>query len=159
MRHSIPLDALPAEVLAKLIRKQGTAPFVGCTMAVPFAQLVSDNGGRKYGARAVRTANGGYRAAMFLAAPYRAAKDALQQRARLAMGHQKITGDPVRLTVQLWYPDLRRRDMLNYAKLLCDAMKGVVFQDDSQIVSAEWLVVGVDKQQPRALVTVVPQQP
>lgn len=40
---------------------------------------------------------------------------------------------PMRLTIQLFFKDRVKRDCQNFGKLICDAMNGCVYNDDSQI--------------------------
>ena len=59
----------------------------------------------------------------------------------------------MRLTVQLWFPDRRRRDADNAAKTIMDALNGIAWGDDSQV--AELTVTRqVDRHRPRAVITV-----
>ena len=55
---------------------------------------------------------------------------------------------PVRLEVDLFFGDNRRRDIDNWHKILLDSLTGVIWKDDSQIV---YLAVtkGIDKENPR----------
>ena len=57
------------------------------------------------------------------------------------------------LSVVLWLPDRRRRDVDNCAKSICDGLNGIAYLDDSQIIE---LTVrrAVDRERPRAEVTV-----
>ena len=60
---------------------------------------------------------------------------------------------PVRLGVNLWFPDRRRRDVDNVAKSVLDALNGVAWNDDSQV--AELIVArDLDRDEPRAEITV-----
>ena len=52
----------------------------------------------------------------------------------LAMGVRKPIEGPVRLTADLHYTDRRRRDLDNGVKTIADAMEGLAYKDDSQIV-------------------------
>ena len=153
MSRAIALASLPVEVQAKLRKAGGSgSPFIAATIIVPFDALCPDN--EKYGARCIKTPQGKFRAAMFLSSRYRTAKDRLEHTARTAMHGQRPAAGPVRLTVQCWFPDLRKRDMLNYAKVLCDSLKGVAFLDDSQIVVADWMLRGIDREAARMIVGV-----
>ena len=72
---------------------------------------------------------------------------------------EPLTG-AVRLSIGLWLPDRRRRDLDNCAKSICDGLNGIVYQDDSQI--AELIVRRfVDRQRPRAEITfeAIPRPP
>lgn len=77
----------------------------------------------------------------------------IKQVAEQAMtGLDPITG-PVKMEVDLIFPDRRRRDAPNYLKTLCDALNEVCYKDDSQI---EHLIVRkqVDKSNVGVLIKV-----
>jgi crossover junction endodeoxyribonuclease RusA len=63
-----------------------------------------------------------------------------------------IDGD-VALTLAIYLPDRRRRDMDNIEKAIKDALNGVAYEDDSQVA---WCLKErfVDKADPRVVVTV-----
>jgi Holliday junction resolvase RusA-like endonuclease len=67
----------------------------------------------------------------------------------------QLTGDMV-LHARCFFPDKRKRDAGNYRKLITDALSGVVYADDSQLVSETWERAGFDKQSPRIEVTLRP---
>ncbi len=82
----------------------------------------------------------------------RAYEDAVSVAARTARGAEPFEGT-VRLSVALWLPDLRRRDIDNCAKSICDALNGIAYEDDSQI--AELIIRRhVDRERPRTEVIV-----
>jgi len=60
---------------------------------------------------------------------------AFRERVRRTLAHlkKKPTKDKLRLRIRFYFKDKRRRDLDNYQKALIDALKGVVFEDDSQI--------------------------
>lgn len=73
--------------------------------------------------------------------------------ARQAMaGRPPMTGD-LAMTIQFVFPDHRRRDIDNSAKLVLDGCNGIVFEDDSQVVDLH-LTKKVDKKAPGIYVTV-----
>ncbi len=114
-----------------------STPFVGpVTIVVPFDCLCPDNA--KFGAMVVRGKGGKPRASLYLSSKYREAKRRIAEIAQQVMGTMAPCLDGVSVEFAVWWPDRRRRDMMNYAKILCDAMNGVVFEDDSQIVTAHW---------------------
>ena len=90
--------------------------------------------------------------------------DAYKQRVRWAAvmalhraGHRrdawKPLETPVRITLEVFFPDRRRRDLDNVQKAIGDALQGVLFVDDSQVV--EWRTrKSVDRENPRCEVTV-----
>ncbi len=59
---------------------------------------------------------------------------------------------PVKLTATVYRPR-RQGDLDNFAKALCDALAGLVYADDSQIVESHWYLL-LDRQNPRVEVTV-----
>ena len=126
--------------LTKLVRAKPVVPhtpFVGpVTIVVPFSDLCPDN--QKFGAMVVRGKGGKPRASLYLSSKYREAKRRIAELAQEAMGTMAPEGGDVEATFQVWMPDRRRRDMINYAKLLCDALSGIVYEDDSQITHARW---------------------
>jgi Holliday junction resolvase RusA-like endonuclease len=63
--------------------------------------------------------------------------------------------EPVTVEVLLWLPNDRRRDPTNILKASLDALSGVAYDDDKRIRSLAWLVMGVDRQNPRAEITVM----
>ena len=46
----------------------------------------------------------------------------------------KVTDKPVRLHLDVVFGDKRKRDLQNCFGSICDALNGVVYEDDSQIV-------------------------
>ncbi len=60
---------------------------------------------------------------------------------------------PVELTVTLYMPNEQRRDILNYAKLIADALTGIAYRDDSLIHAAHF-VRCIDVDHPRAVISV-----
>lgn len=59
-----------------------------------------------------------------------------QQITRLYPKFQIMDND-VRINLQFDFNDKRRRDLLNLPKSFCDALNGVIYNDDSQITSGE----------------------
>ena len=95
----------------------------------PWAVVVPDNGGAKYGVVKGR---------MILSKRYREAKEKAHAIALLSCGGQRFGEGCVRVSVNVHPPDARKRDITNTLKLLCDAMSGAAYTDDRQIV---WLDV------------------
>ena len=60
---------------------------------------------------------------------------------------------PVRLTLRLWFGDRRRRDADNVAKAVQDALNGIAWLDDCQVVELS-VTRGVDPGSPRTEATV-----
>ena len=82
----------------------------------------------------------------------KAYEEAVGWAARAAGVHEPCDGG-VRLDIMLWMPDRRRRDLDNCAKSICDALNGIAYEDDSQIVE---LIIRrhVDRDRPRAEIRV-----
>ena len=126
--------------LTKLVRAKPVVPhtpFVGpVTIVVPFDALCPDNA--KFGAMVVRGKGGKPRASLYLSSKYREAKRRIAEIAQEAMGTMAPAGGDVEVHFNVFWPDRRRRDMHNYAKLLGDALISVVWEDDTQIVRSSW---------------------
>ncbi len=73
--------------------------------------------------------------------------------ARLAMaGRPPLTG-PVELTLRIWRATAARADGDNILKGVSDALNGIVWEDDSQIVTCHWYKA-IDRDRPRVEVLV-----
>jgi Holliday junction resolvase RusA-like endonuclease len=75
------------------------------------------------------------------------------------LGHewQPLFTTPIAIKVALIEPNRSaKRDLLNYQKLICDAMSGVVYSDDSQIDDAHFMRGTPNIDRPRAEITVTP---
>ena len=46
-----------------------------------------------------------------------------------------MTKKPLVMELQVWFGDQRKRDLQNCFDTICDALEGIVYEDDSQIVS------------------------
>jgi Holliday junction resolvase RusA-like endonuclease len=57
-------------------------------------------------------------------------------------------GDEYAVTMQIYFPDARRRDLTNVAKSVEDACNGILWYDDSEIIHLELHGV-VDRVRPR----------
>jgi crossover junction endodeoxyribonuclease RusA len=87
-----------------------------------------------------------YRGRRFLTNDAKENKESIGWEARMQYRGKPIS-DPVVVKVSLWWSDRRRHDLDNIKGLL-DALTGILWDDDSQIV--ELLITkGVDKQNPR----------
>ena len=67
-------------------------------------------------------------------------------------GNEKLKGD-LRLHADCYFPDLRKRDAGNYRKMIGDALSGIAYSDDSQLVSETWERKGIDRENPRIEIT------
>lgn len=60
---------------------------------------------------------------------------------------------PARLTIEIYWPDNRRRDLDNAAKSIGDGLNGIAYDDDSQLIELN-VSAHLDRITPRAVVTV-----
>ena len=61
--------------------------------------------------------------------------------------------DKVMLSLSLFFKDERKRDVDNYTKLVIDSLKGICFEDDSQVYDLN-ITKAVDSSEPRIMVEV-----
>jgi Holliday junction resolvase RusA-like endonuclease len=89
---------------------------------------------------------------------YRARKKRAREQLEAQLGDGwRAIAVPVRVRLELIEPNrTAKRDILNYQKLVCDAMTGLVYVDDSLIDDAHWKRGAVDIDRPRAEITVSP---
>ena len=86
-------------------------------------------------------------ASIYMSADCKAIKEDYQYQAKLQWKDEILTGD-IRLTIRLYFGTKRKVDWDNFHKLSMDALEGIVFENDSQIV--EVLVSKhYDKENPR----------
>lgn len=81
----------------------------------------------------------------------RALKEQYQLEARVQWRGKPLEGD-VELSIALYFGTKCKGDWDNYHKLPCDALSGIVYQDDSQITRA-LVTKHYDKQRPRIEIT------
>lgn len=119
---------------------------------VPWPYLVSDN---KHFKPALRRVRGGGTAFRLLLTPeYRNAKAALRALARDIWGDAPPDEGALTWHATVYVPDDgARRDIVNFAKCLQDALTGIVYADDSQIVLAVWALGGVRRDHPGCALT------
>ena len=60
----------------------------------------------------------------------------------------RIRTDDIDLRIELFFGDLRKRDVDNYNKIVLDVCTGILWEDDSQIQSL-LIVKNYDKKNPR----------
>ena len=82
-----------------------------------------------------------------------AAEKRIADYARIAQA--KPTRNPIHLVLRFFRGDLRRVDLDNLAKLVQDALNGVAYADDSQIVLLT-AAKGIDREFPRTEIEVRP---
>jgi len=73
---------------------------------------------------------------------------------RMLMLGQEATDDYYTITLTLYPPDKRVRDVGNFDKLTLDAMTGLIYTDDVQVKELHTYMKHRDKENPRAEVTV-----
>jgi Holliday junction resolvase RusA-like endonuclease len=83
-----------------------------------------------------------------LTAQYRNAKEAIFLTAKEQFA-APIFECPVHITFNVWEPNRRRRDILNYTQVICDGIEGVVYENDAQIHYVIVRRCGIDKENPR----------
>lgn len=55
------------------------------------------------------------------------------------------TSSPIKMSLDVWLGDNRKRDLQNFFDTICDALQSVVYIDDSQIVelsAKKWISTG-----------------
>ena len=113
-------------------------------LTIPWQHLCSDN--RKYVALGV------------LSPQYRGAKEAtaLLAKAQARKAKWKAPQGALRMEVCITEPDHRKRDHMNFAKMVCDSLTaGEVWIDDSQVRDARWYFSStVDKEKAGATVLI-----
>ena len=82
---------------------------------------------------------------------YRDTKEALAWETRSQWQNEALVGS-VALDITLYFGDKRKRDVDSYLKILLDALSGIVYEDDNQVItiiaSKEY-----DKENPRVEIT------
>lgn len=113
-------------------------------ITLPWKVLVPDN-----------ARHGLMKGRILLTAKYR---DALSAASILALMQWRAPAlkTSVSLSVTLYEPDKRRRDIGNYVKLIADCLTRVAFVDDSQIDDLRLMRGALDRANPRAEIRVAP---
>jgi len=70
---------------------------------------------------------------VYIPARIKAYEAGLREHAKQAFGKKRPTKQYVRMTVHFYLGTLRRKDLQNLDKSLCDAFNGIVYKDDNQI--------------------------
>lgn len=107
-------------------------------LVLPYAVLARDN----------ERIGGMVRGRLLLSKRYRERKGAMHLLARGQVKEPCLTG-PLRIRGVAYWPDRRRRDLLFFVKGLHDALEGVCYGDDVQLVEVSYRLGGVDKGNPR----------
>jgi Holliday junction resolvase RusA-like endonuclease len=119
-------------------------------LTIPWSELCSDN--EKETAGLVHR-SGKVTPRKVLTARYKASKEAIRKRAKAIVSGEPST-DPLSIVVRVYLPPSRRNDAINFAKVMGDALEGVVFANDNQLHDSRWLRAGVDIDAPRAEVEI-----
>jgi len=88
-----------------------------------------------------------------LTGAYRAAKESVREIAKEQIGTEPYD-ESVEIEFIMFPPDRRRRDILNYTQLICDAIEGVAYTNDWRIDKATVIRETVDRENPRVEVRV-----
>jgi len=114
------------------------APSGPVTLVLPWSCLVSDN--RHRGPVSSRAD-----AAAYKLARTRAHADAAEQ-----WGPRAPFSGRIALVARIFPPNAQRRDVGNFAKCVKDALSGVAYADDVQVVDERWIKAAIDVDRPRA---------
>lgn len=74
-------------------------------------------------------------------------KQDYQREAKSQWGQKPLSGN-LKVTINIYFSDRRKRDWDNYHKITMDALNKIVWVDDSQIKVAT-VIMGYDKKMPR----------
>lgn len=66
----------------------------------------------------------------------------------------RVEPGPFTVTIELWFPDHRRRDVDNAAKGVLDALNGIAWDDDVEVKKLVSVRHQVDANDPRAVITI-----
>jgi Holliday junction resolvase RusA-like endonuclease len=83
---------------------------------------------------------------------YRTAKRAAETLLKAIWRGAPLVGAVV-LHARCYFPDNRRRDAGNYRKLITDALTGIAYGDDAQLVRETWERSGVSRHNARIEIT------
>jgi Holliday junction resolvase RusA-like endonuclease len=93
-------------------------------------------------------------ARLITAPEYRAAKTAAEWEIKRQWREPMMHGE-VKLRALAYFPNRQKRDCGNYRKLCTDALTGIAYTDDSQLVSETWEKAGIDRENPRIEIEIV----
>ena len=85
----------------------------------------------------------------------KALKEDYQWQIKQQLKGQRMFTEPLRVAIQLFLSSKRKADWDNFHKLSMDAMTGLCYEDDSQIMYAT-VMKGYDKLNPRIEVEILP---
>ena len=81
-------------------------------------------------------------------------KDSYVWQAKSQWKKLPLTENDLCINIILYFKDNRRRDWDNWHKISCDALSGIVWEDDSQIKEAH-VFMEHDKKNPRIEITIL----
>lgn len=116
-------------------------------ITIPWSSLCPDN------QRAMPIRMGAKGVRVMTSQKYRKSKDAIGAEALAVVSRIPHFDDDASLELRatFWLPNARRTDVTNYAKGLLDALIGIVYRDDWQVVSSTWERAGIDRKNPRVI--------
>lgn len=94
-----------------------------------------------------------YRGRRYLTEAAKANKEAMGWEIKQQWKHKPFVGCPVRLKIDLYWPDMRRHDVDNI-KALLDSMTGIVYEDDGEIHELH-ITKHFDKKNARATIEIL----
>ena len=113
-------------------------------LVIPYDLLARDN----------ERIGGMIRGRLLLSQKYRRKKDAARAAAMTQYRGKPLEGDLAIAGIAYW-PDRRRRDLMFFVKALHDALEGVCYLDDVQLVEVQYKKGGIDKDAPRVELEIV----
>lgn len=109
---------------------------------LPFSALVPDN--QRHGVVVI-----GGKPRILLTSKYRKAKEQVVLLLWAQQGKEPMLRGELGMLARMYVPDKRRRDVLNYSKLVNDSLAHVAYEDDSQLRDVRWVHGGIDREDPR----------
>ncbi|HXE59489.1 MAG TPA: RusA family crossover junction endodeoxyribonuclease [Gemmatimonadaceae bacterium] len=113
-------------------------PAGAVTLVLPWSCLISDN--RHRGPVSSRAD----------AAAYKLARTRAHAEAAEQWGPRAPFSGRIALVARIFPPNAQRRDVGNFAKCVKDALSGVAYADDVQVVDERWIKAAIDVDRPRA---------
>jgi Holliday junction resolvase RusA-like endonuclease len=95
---------------------------------------------------------------MYMTPEGKALKEAYQWEAKSQWKGKPLEDDDIEVSITLYFGTKRRADLDNFNKLSLDALTGIAYEDDSQIVALH-LRRAYDKQNPRIEVSLSELRP
>ncbi len=141
-----PIDGNPlAQKPAGVICAPAALPL---SLVIPWSKLCSDN--EKEVGGISRMKDGKIVPRKLLTSRYKASKAAIRELAQALVGNAAPLECPLSIHVRVYLPPARRNDSINFAKVVNDALEGVIYLNDNQLHRSIWERVGVDIDAPRA---------